>query len=73
MNCVGQMVVKPDTDWFLDISNSVKLHILEWTFVVASLRHTCAIIMLSNQHLNVPHLSGGWIISVKEKFSLTQF
>ncbi len=25
---------------------------LEWPFIVASLRHTCAIIMLSNQHLS---------------------
>ncbi len=34
----------------------IKLYILEWPFNVASLRHTCAIIMLSNQHLNMPHL-----------------
>ncbi len=52
--------------------NTVKLHILEWPFIVASLRHTCAIIMLSNQHLDMPHLWGGWIISTKEKCSLTQ-
>ncbi len=32
----------------------IKLHILEWPFIVASLRHTCAIIMLSNQHLDMP-------------------
>jgi len=50
----------------------IKLHILEWPFIVASLRHTCAIIMLSNQHLDMPHLWGGWIISAKEKCSLTQ-
>ncbi len=31
-----------------------------------------AIIMLSNQHLDMPHLWGGWIISAKEKCSLTQ-
>ncbi len=48
------------------------LHILEWPFIVAILRHTCAIIMLSNQHLDMPHLWGGWIISAKEKYSLTQ-
>ncbi len=36
--------------------NTVKLHILEWPFIVASLRYTCAIIMLSNQHLDMPHL-----------------
>ncbi len=35
---------------------SPPLHILEWPFIVANLRHTCAIIMLSNQHLDMPHL-----------------
>ncbi len=39
--------------------NTEKLHILEWPFIVASLRHTCAIIMLSNQHLDMPHLWDG--------------
>ncbi len=52
--------------------HTVKLHILEWPFIVASLRHTCAIIMLSNHHLDMLHLWGGWIISAKEKCSLTQ-
>ncbi len=61
-----------DTDWFSDLPNTVKLHILEWPFIVASLRHNCAIIMLSNQHLDMSHLSGRWIISAKEKLSLTQ-
>ncbi len=56
----------PDTDWFSDTPpNTVKLHILEWPFIVASLRHTCAIIMLFNQHLDMPHRWGGWIISAK--------
>jgi len=32
---------------------------------VASLRHTCAIIMQSNQHLDMPHQCGGWIFSAK--------
>ncbi len=41
--------------------NTVKLHILDWPFIVASLRHTCAIIMLSNQHLDMIHLWGGWL------------
>ncbi len=39
---------------------------------MASLRHTCAIIMLSNQHFDMPHLWGGWITSAKEKCSQTQ-
>jgi len=33
--------------------NTVKLHNIEWSFIVASLRHTCAIIMLCNQHLDI--------------------
>ncbi len=41
--------------------NTVKLHILECPFIMTSLRHTCAIIMLSNQHLDIPHLWGGWL------------
>ncbi len=49
--------VTPETDWFSDPPDpppkTVKLHILEWPFIVASLRHTCAIIMLSNQHLDI--------------------
>ncbi len=71
LHCVRQMVVTPDTDWFSDPPYS-KLHILEWPFIVARLRQTCAIIILSNQHLDMPHLWGGWIISAKEKCSLTQ-
>ncbi len=46
-------MVTTDTDWFSDPPNTVKLHILEWPFIVASLRHNCAIIMLSNQHLDI--------------------
>ncbi len=42
LHCVRHMVVTPDTDWFSDPPNTVK-HILEWPFIVASLRHTCAI------------------------------
>ncbi len=50
-------MVTPDTDWFSvspppDPPNTVKLHILEWPFIVASLRHTCAIIMLTNTDLD---------------------
>ncbi len=37
----------------------IKLQILEWPFIVSSPRHTCAIMMLFNQHLDMPHLSGG--------------
>ncbi len=50
------------TDWFSEPTpeppNTVKhkKHILEWPFNVASLRHTCAIIRLSNQHLDMRHL-----------------
>ena len=44
-----------------------KLHILEWPFIVPSTRCTCVMIMRSNQNLDRPHLSGGWIILAKEK------
>lgn len=47
----------------------IKLHILEWPFVMGSLRHTWAITMLSNQQLDTPHLWAGWMISAKEKRS----
>ena len=47
-----------------------KLHLLEWPFIVPSTRCTCIMIMLFNQLLDMPHLSGGWIILVKEKCSL---
>ena len=43
---------------FFNLSNKAKLHISEWPSIVASLRHTCAIIMLSNQHLDMPNLWG---------------
>ncbi len=75
LHCAKHMVATPDVDWFSDPPghpNTVKLHILELPFIVASVRHTCAIIMLSNQHLDMLHLWGGWIISAKEKCSLTQ-
>jgi hypothetical protein len=46
-----------------------KLHIVE--FIVPSTRCTCVMIMLFNQLLDMPHLSGGWIILANEKCSLT--
>ncbi len=61
LHCVRQMVVTPDTDWFTYPPNTVKLHIIEWPFIVSRLRHTCVIIMLSNHHLDMPHLWGGWL------------
>lgn len=33
--------------------HKTKPHISEWPFIVASLRHTCVIIVLSNQHLDI--------------------
>jgi len=52
LHCVRQMVVTPDTDWFSDPPGHL-LHILEWSLIVTSLRHTCAIIMPSNQNLDI--------------------
>ena len=48
-----------------------KLDILEWPFIVPSTRCTCVMIMLFNQLLHMPHLSGGRILFAKEKCSLT--
>jgi hypothetical protein len=42
-----------------------KYHILEWLFIVPSTRCTCVMIMLFNQLLDMPHLSGGGIILAK--------
>jgi hypothetical protein len=48
-----------------------KLSILEWHFIVPSTSCTCVMTMLFNQRIDMPHLSGGWIILAKEKCSLT--
>lgn len=40
-------------------------------FIVTRPKLTCAIIMLINQHLDMSHLSGGWIVLAKEKCSLS--
>jgi hypothetical protein len=40
-------------------------------FYVPRTRCTCVLIMLFNQLLHMPHLSGEWIILTKEKCSLT--
>ncbi len=50
----------------------IKLHILEWPFIVTHTWHTCVLIIQSNQHPDMPHLSGEWIILAKGKCSLTQ-
>ncbi len=57
----------PQNLWHLWHCAVIKLHMLEWSFIVSSLRHTCVIIMLSNQHLDMSHLWGGWL-----SHSLTQ-
>ena len=46
-----------------------KLHILEGPFFVPSTICTCVMIMLFYQLRDMPHLSGEWIILVKEKCS----
>ncbi len=56
------------TPWTPQYSKTAHFRV---AFNCGSLRHTCAIIMLSNQHLDMPHLWGGWIISAKKKCSLT--
>ena len=48
-----------------------KRHILEWPYIIPSTRCTCVMIMRVNQLLDMPHMSGGWIILAKEKLSQT--
>jgi hypothetical protein len=43
----------------------------EWLIIVPSTRCNCVMIRLFNHLLDMPHLSGGWIILAKEKCSLT--
>lgn len=47
----------------------IKLHISEWPFNVTNPKHTCAIIL--NQHLYMPHLSGGCFILQRRSALLT--
>ncbi len=61
LHCLRQMVVMVSDP--LGPPQYSKTAHLEWSFIVASLRHTCAIIMLSNLHFDMPHLWGGWIIT----------
>ena len=49
-----------------------KLHILEWPFILPSTRCTCVMIMLFNQLLDMPHLSGWWIILAGKGEMLTK-
>ncbi len=61
LHCLRQMVVMVSDP--LGPPQYSKTAHLEWSFIVASLRHTCAIIMLSNLHFDMPHLWGGWIVT----------
>jgi hypothetical protein len=48
-----------------------KQHILGWPFIVPTTGHKCVMSVLFNQLLDMPHLSGEWIILAKEKCSPT--
>ena len=56
------MVVAPDYTRFSFPIITMKMYILKWPFIVGSLMHTCALTLLSHQHLDVPNTWGGWII-----------
>ena len=46
--------------WYLAaFCSETKLQISEWPFIVDSLRYTYALIMVSDEHLDVAHLWGG--------------
>lgn len=55
----------PQNLWHLWLCSMIKLQILKY-FIVASLMATWSIIMLSNQHLDMPELWGGWNILAKK-------
>jgi hypothetical protein len=38
-----------------------------WLHLVPSTRYICGMIMLFNPLLDMPHLSGGWIILINDK------
>ena len=63
-------ILKNDGGGSVALCCVTKLHILEWPFIVSSRRCTCAVTMLLNQLLDMPHLSGGCIILAKEKYLL---
>ncbi len=50
-------MVTPDTDWFSDPPNTVKLHILEWLFIVTSLRETRVVTVRTFSHRLIDLLS----------------
>ena len=54
-NSSGGMLVASKLATSVSLCCVILLHILELPFIVASLKHTCAIIMLI-KHLDVPHL-----------------
>lgn len=48
--------------------HKTKLNVSEWASTMASIRQACAIFMLSNEHLDMPHWWGGldnWVQLVK--------
>ncbi len=51
-----QMVVTPDTDWFSDPPGPPQYSKTAHFRVAFLLWSACAIIMLSNQHLDMPHM-----------------
>lgn len=59
-------MITPDTDWLSDAPLPPKkprtTAQFKVYFIVGSLRLSCAIIMLSDQYLDMPNLRGGWII-----------
>lgn len=55
-------MITPDIDWLSDPPeppNKTKLTLPKCPFIVAIFRPTYVISMLSNQHLDVPHLWSG--------------
>uniref|UniRef100_A0A3P8N6M2 C2H2-type domain-containing protein n=1 Tax=Astatotilapia calliptera TaxID=8154 RepID=A0A3P8N6M2_ASTCA len=57
VNPMGHQLEAPTLAWRpVPAAEAIWAHPPAGPFIVGSLRHTCAIVMLSNQHLNMPHL-----------------
>ena len=66
-----QLHIPSNLETSLALCCVTKLHTLEWPLFVPITRCTCVMIMLFNQLLDMPHLSGRWIILAKAKCLLT--
>ena len=66
LSCISSAAI---TSYFIVMRCPMSQWSPNWPFIVTSPRQTCVLILQFNQHLYVPHLSGGWIIWEEAKCS----